>query len=70
MAAGAHLYEPQRVIPLLTAKVVVAESQRFLENGVVDFGHDGHQHTHVVTHVVASELIRSIGQSLGVRVIR
>ena len=65
-----HLDAAPRVVSVLSFEIPVVEDERLLEPSPVWFLRQGHHRDVVVTHVIASDLIGTIRQTLGVCVIR
>jgi hypothetical protein len=61
---------PKGYFAVVSTEVEIAQREGFLKHGVVALTHQSHEHRLVVTHVVASDLSRRIGQAVGMRSIR
>ena len=69
MGGRAHLHDPG-IAPVIGAEIEIAKGEGLLKNRIVRLFHDRHEDAHVVAHVVAPDLIRTVGKAVGMRRVR
>ena len=64
-----HLDVAHRVLEPVHAEIEIVQRERLLEHGRVGFQRDREHRLAVVEHVVAPDLIRAIGEAVGMLVV-